>query len=243
MRVVLTLRRVIIGSIATLILLLVAAGAGWWFLVREDNDLATSAPAIPSDLVEPTQTEGATGAESLTFRIVPERSEAAYFAGEQLARLPVPSTAKGATNDIEGEFHLTADGFDLDGTEESKFTVNLSTLKSDEDRRDNRVQDALETSRFPTATFVIRDVTAVDSTLPPTEEHTFRLTGVLDLHGVQKVTEWEVRARRDGNVMTALATTTFRFDEFNITPPNIAGFVSVVGDITLQVQVVAEALS
>jgi hypothetical protein len=42
-------------------------------------------------------------------------------------------------------------------------------------------------------------------------------------------------------VFTALATTTFRYDEFGITPPNIAGFVSVEDEVTLQVSIVATA--
>jgi polyisoprenoid-binding protein YceI len=65
--------------------------------------------------------------------------------------------------------------------------------------------------------------------------------GVLDLHGVQKEVTWDVKARRDGNVITGLATVTFPFDDFNIPVLNIAGFVSVEDHITLQVQVVAQA--
>jgi polyisoprenoid-binding protein YceI len=64
---------------------------------------------------------------------------------------------------------------------------------------------------------------------------------MLDLHGVQKEVTWDVKAMRQGNVMTALATLEMLYSDFNITPPNIAGFVSVEDDVTLQVQIVAEA--
>ena len=53
------------------------------------------------------------------------------------------------------------------------------------------------------------------------------LTGKLDLHGVQKEVTWEVKALREGDVITALATLNILYADFNITPPNIAGFVSV----------------
>ena len=72
-------------------------------------------------------------------------------------------------------------------------------------------------------------------------EQDVQLTGVLDLHGVQKEVTWDVKARHDGNVITALATTKFNFSDFNIPVLNIAGFVSVQDGVTLQVQVVAQA--
>ena len=231
----------ILGAVIALGVLFVAAGAAWYFFVREDNELATNAPAIPTELVDASETPAANESGALTFRIIPDRSEAAYFADEQLASLGVPSTAKGTTNDIEGTFHLTQDGFDLDPALPSTFTVQLTTLTSNESRRDNRVQDALETSEFPTATFTASSVTGVDREMPLDEEHTFLLAGTLDLHGVQKEVTWEVQARREGNVMTALATVNFLFADFDITPPNIGGFVSVEDDVTLQIQVVAEA--
>ena len=58
--------------------------------------------------------------------------------------------------------------------------------------------------------------------------------------GKKEVT-WDVKARKDGNVITALATTKFPFSDFNIPVLNIAGFVSVQDDVTLQVQIVAQA--
>jgi polyisoprenoid-binding protein YceI len=235
-----SLLRIVVGAVTAVVVLFVAVGAGWWFFIREDNELATESPAIPTELVETTASAGSDG--SLTFRIIPDRSEAAYFADEKLASLPLPSTAKGSTQDITGEFHLTEDGFDLDPTRTSTFTVDLTTLKSDRDMRDNRVRnDGLQVDRFPTATFTATSVSGVQPDLPEGEEQTFQLTGIMDLHGVQKELTWEVKARLQGNVMTALATVNFRYEEFNIPVLNIANFVSVEDDVTLQVQVVAEA--
>jgi polyisoprenoid-binding protein YceI len=239
-----TLPRILLGSVIAIVLLIVAVSAGWWFFVREENELATSAPDIPSDLVDPTSSASTPSATegAVTFVIIPDRSGAAYFADEQLASLPLPSTAKGATNDIEGEFHVSEDGYALDPSGTSQFTVDLTTLTSDEDRRDNRVQnDALQTAQYPTATFTATSVSGIDTGLALDQEHAFQLTGILDLHGVQKEITWDVEARRQGNVMTALATVTFLYADFNITPPNIGGFVSVEDDVTLQVQIVAEA--
>lgn len=227
---------------------LAAAAAGWWVFVREDAQLATSAPAVPADLIEAsaTQTADASGSDStsetVTFRVIPERSEAAYFVDEELASLPLPSTAKGATTAIEGTLQLTADGVELVPGAGSQFSVALSTLTSDESRRDNRVQEALETGAYPMATFTIVSITGYDPAIPEGQEQPLALVGTLDLHGVQKQLTWEVKAVRQSNVLTALATTTIAFADFNITPPNIAGFVSVDDEATLQVQLVAETV-
>ncbi len=243
------------GAAAIIVLAAIAVG-GWWFFVREDAELATNAPEIPADLRTPTAASAAASAPAgtptttaattttggLTFTIISDRSEAAYFADEKLASLPLPSTAKGSTKDITGQFQLTADGFDLDISKPTTFTVDLTTLKSDKTMRDNRVQSqGLETGTYPKATFTATKVTGFDPSLPSDQEQTLQLTGTLDLHGVQKEVTWEVKANREGNIITALATLKFDFADFNIPVLNIANFVSVQDSVTLQVQVVAQA--
>ncbi len=242
-----SLKRTIIGGTLAIIALVAVAAAGWWFLIREDNKLATASPQIPKDLPSATaaatsSTGSPTGGSSLAFKIISDRSEAAFFADEKLASLPLPSKAKGTTKDISGQFQLTKEGFGLDPAVPSKFTVNLATLKSDKDMRDRRVQSiALETDKFPTATFTATKVTGFDRAIPAGDEQTLQLTGTMDLHGVQKELTWDVKARRDGNVITGLATVTFKFAEFNIPVLNIANFVSVEDAVTLQATIVAQA--
>ena len=231
-----------VGAGAAIVLLVLVA-AGWWFFVRETAELATEPPEIPQDLVGTSElpADGAGSSDNLTFQIIPADSEAAYFVNEQLASLPLPSTAKGVTNAIEGQLVLTADGTALASGADSSFAIDLTTLTSDESRRDNRVQDALETSSFPIATFTISGATGFDPAIPEGEQQDILLTGALDLHGVQREVTWEVAVFREGNVISALATVTFDFADFDITPPNIAGLISVADEATLQVQLIAQA--
>ena len=263
------LSRLATGSAVVAIIFAVAVGAGWWFFIRDDAKLATSAPTIPTDLVKGTAspavktvsagaTPGAAAATALaasvptipadaaaaggtTFTILSDRSEAAYFADEKLASLPLPSTAKGSTKGIAGKFHLKGDATSLDVSKPSSFTVDLTTLKSDQDRRDRRVQDTLETGTFTSATFTVTSATGFDPAIAAGKEQSLTLTGTMDLHGVKKQITWDVKARKLGNVITALATVTFPFEDFNMSPPSIVGFVSVQDHITLQVQIVAQA--
>lgn len=239
----------LLAALGLVALVVVVAAGGWWFFIREDNKLATSAPAIPQDLQKTAPASVTSGSGSpaatggaQTFTIVSDRSEAAFFADEKLASLPLPSKAKGTTKDINGSFTLTADGFALDTSKPTVFTVNLKTLKSDKSMRDSRVQGiALETDKYPTATFTATNVTGFDKSIPAGQEQTLQLTGKLDLHGVQKEVTWDVKARRDGAVITGLATVKFNFGEFNIPILNIANFVSVQDGVTLQAQIVAQA--
>jgi len=107
--------------------------------------------------------------------------------------------------------------------------------------RDQRVQEALETSQYPQATFSISSVSGYDPSIPAGEEQSLQLTGILDLHGVQKEVTWDVKAVREANVISALATLTVAFADFDITPPTFAQLVSIDDEATLQIQLIAAA--
>jgi polyisoprenoid-binding protein YceI len=107
--------------------------------------------------------------------------------------------------------------------------------------RDRRVQETLETSVYPTATFTASTVSGYDPSIPEGEEQALQLTGTLDLHGVQKEVTWEVKAYLQGDVISALATVTVPFADFNMTAPTFAQIVSIDDKATLQVQLIAQA--
>ncbi len=234
-------RGLIVRIAIVFVVLVVAAGAGWWFFIREDAKLATSAPAIPEEAKSSSAPAGSgTSTGSTRYSIIPEQSEAAFFANEKLAKLSLPSTAKGSTKVVQGTFYLTPNG--LDTTQESKFTVDLTTLKSDERQRDRQVQGrGLETAKYPTATFVATKIEGLPADFPAGQEVPLKLTGTMDLHGVQKQLTWDVKMRKEGNAISALATVTFKYADFGIPQLNIAGIVSVEDSVTLQMQVVAQA--
>jgi polyisoprenoid-binding protein YceI len=245
------IRRLLIAAPIVGLLVLAAAGAGWYFLIRSDASPLTNPLPIPSSLLNatpaPVIAAGTTGATATAvsssgqaFKIVPDQSEADYYVGETLASLGVPSTANGKTKAISGTFYLTGDGAALDTTQPSQFTVDLTTLKSDQSRRDARAQDALETSRFPTATFTAKSVTGYDPSTPAGQQQTLQLTGTLEIHGVQKEVTWELKITRQANVISALATLAFNFSDFGVTPPSLGGFVSVQDHGTLQAQIIAQ---
>ncbi|MER3459207.1 MAG: hypothetical protein C4309_11800, partial [Chloroflexota bacterium] len=169
----------------------------------------------------------------MRFTLVPEGSEARYRVREQLARLSFPSDAVGATKAISGQIVVNPDGTIL--SEKSKIVVDLTTLRSDENRRDNYIKNnTLQTSRFPTAEFVPREIRGLSSPLPASGEGTFQLIGDLTLHGVTRPVTWEVTARLDGQTLTGSATTSFTFADFNLTVPQVFVVLSVDETIRLE---------
>ncbi|HEY8766982.1 MAG TPA: YceI family protein [Dehalococcoidia bacterium] len=229
------MRNLLIAAPIVAVLLLVGAGAGWYFLIRSNASPLTDPLPIPSSLLNatpaPTIAAGTTGATATTasssgqgFKILSDQSEADYYVDEA----------------ITGTFYLTGDGAALDTTQTSQFTVDLTTLESDQSRRDSRAQTALETSRFPTATFTAKSATGYDPSIPANQQQTLHLTGTLEIHGVQKEVTWELKITRQANVISALATLDFKFSDFGVTPPSLGGFVSVQDHGTLQAQIIAQ---
>ncbi len=189
-----------------------------------------SVNAAPSDPSAPS----ASGDAPMRFTLVPEGSEARYRVREQLARLSFPSDAVGTTKAISGQIVVNPDGTIL--SEESKIVVDLTTLRSDESRRDNYIKNnTLQTNRFPTAEFVPREIRGLPSPLPASGEGTFQLIGDLTLHGVTRPVTWEVTARLDGQTLTGSATTSFTFADFNLTVPQVFVVLSVDETIRLEV--------
>jgi polyisoprenoid-binding protein YceI len=158
-------------------------------------------------------------------------SKAEYRVREQLARLNFPNDAVGTTETVSGAIVIRPDG---SFAPESKLTVDLRTLRTDEPKRDGFVrQNTLETERFPLAEFVPRRHKGLPVPVPASGTATFQLVGDMTLHGVTSETTWDAAATFAADSMTAKATTRFNFAKFKITVPKIFGLLSVDDDIRL----------
>jgi polyisoprenoid-binding protein YceI len=213
-------------------------------LVRSDDvDLETEAPAIPTQpsgqAAGPTPTARASTPDGV-FRFVvdPSGSKVTYVVREKLAALPVESNAVGTTTSISGELFLTTSGLHKESP--SKFQVDLRTLTSDESRRDNFIRtNTLQANRFPFAEFTIDQVTGWPANYVEGTEVSLELSGTMTIRGVTKPVTWEVKARRQGDTLTAIADTQFKMTDFGITPPNVQ--IAVAQDeVQLQVVLLAK---
>lgn len=176
-------------------------------------------------------------AAAVRYTVVPERSEARYRIREQLAGLNFPNDAVGSTRAIEGGIALDAQGRVVVG--QSRFTVDLRTLTSDQARRDSYVRrNTLETERHPMAVFVPTEARGLTGPPPQSGTVTFEVTGDFTVRAVTRRTTWQATATFNGPEVDVRARTAFRFADFELQIPRVASVLSVEDDIRLEVDLV-----
>jgi polyisoprenoid-binding protein YceI len=243
---------VLAGAGIAVVALLVVGAAVVWTLRSDDPNLLTEAPAIPTAVPSGVDAAPTLEAESVDppsatstdsdlpdgvrrFVVVAGDSSAKYVVEETLSGLP--ATAVGTTTDVTGEIYLTSDGL-YDGIE-SKFIVDLSTLATDESRRDNYVRsNVLQTSRFPFAEFVIESLDGFPAGYVEGEEASLTLNGNMTIKGVSQPLTFTVLARQAGDTLTATADTQFLMSDFGINPPQVT-IAKAKDGVVLQVVIIA----
>jgi polyisoprenoid-binding protein YceI len=240
-----------------LIAILAVAGGGIWYLFLRpagpapvslgSSTPATEAPtgAAPASAAPASATPGASAAagDGIEGTWTVDASVGSFddFSGsfvgyrvkETLASIGA-TEAVGRTPDVTGS--VTIEGTAITAAE---FTADLTTLRSDSDRRDGQLRrQALETDRFPTAAF--RLTSPADLGSMPAEGATLdvTVTGELTLHGVTKPVQIPLQARLAGGAVTIAGSLPIAFADYSITPPS-AGIVLSVEDrgvLELQLQ-------
>lgn len=171
--------------------------------------------------------------ERVRFVTAPEGNAARYRVREQLVGLQFPNDAVGETEAIEGVLVLEADGSVV--REESRFEVDLTTLKSDRSRRDGYVRrNTLKTEEFPKAVFIPTAIHGLPTPLPTEGDLVLRMEGELTLKGVTRTVTWDVTLRADGGEFTGRAATIFDFKTFELEIPRVRSVLSVVDEIRLE---------
>lgn len=239
-------------------MLLLAAGGGaaaWALFLRGDNvaplSLPSTAPAASSDGATSSASttpvaSGATGSlpaasgSAIDAASVPGTwsigadSVVGYRVRERLANLSADSDAVGRTSSITGTATIAGSGDSL-SVSTADFSVDMTTLESDKQMRDNRLRnDGIQTDQFPTATFKLTQGVAIPAEALTGAQVSVTLHGDLTLHGVTKTVDIPATAQLNGSVIQVLGSLDFPFSDFGISAPNIAGFVSVEDHGTLE---------
>jgi polyisoprenoid-binding protein YceI len=169
------------------------------------------------------------------LRLVPaaEGNEVRYRVREQLAGVNFPNDAVGVTGDVTGVLVLDPAGRLVPG--ESRFTVGLASLTSDQSRRDNFIRTrTLEVAEHPTAQLVVTALDGLPSPLPTAGRFTFRLIGDFTVKGVTLLTTWDVSAEAVAGGYRGTATTGFTFADIRLAKPRVASVLSVADQIRLE---------
>jgi polyisoprenoid-binding protein YceI len=217
-------------KVLVLILSLVTVATVAGFSGASSSDVALPVSVAPAEV------DGRAGQQTrrLKLTVSAQNSEARYRVREQLVGFELPNDAVGKTKSISGALVIESNGRIV--KEESKFSVDLRTLVSDQERRDGFIKNnTLETAEYPMAEFIPGAATGLPSTLPAVADLSFRLSGDLTLHGVTKPATWDVRGKMlASGEFTGTATTAFKFADFNLTVPRVRLVLSVVDSITLE---------
>jgi polyisoprenoid-binding protein YceI len=173
--------------------------------------------------------------EPATVRLVIDTvgTEVRYRVRERLVGNDLDNDAIGVTRKVYGQIALNADGAIIPG--ESKITIDVTGLKSDQDRRDNFVRRRLLlTDSNPTVVFHPTAIKGGPRTIPASGSSTFTIVGNLTVKGVTKPTTWTVNARYLPTAVLGSASTAFTFSDFSITQPRVPILLSVADTIRLE---------
>jgi polyisoprenoid-binding protein YceI len=198
--------------------------------------IAPTAAPKPTDPPKPT-TAPTTAASNELIRITLKEgsSEARFRVREQLAGVNLPSDAVGATKVISGTIIGKSDGTIV--KEQSKFRVDMRTLVSDREQRDNFLRrNVIESNQYPYSEFVPTEVKGFP--LPVKDgDIAFQLIGDLTIRNVTKPVTWDVAGKVTGNTGKGTAKTSFNFAYFNLTQPRVPLVLSIEDNIRLEVDV------
>ncbi len=235
---------------AAVVVGIVAVGSivfiGWYFFFRDDAPPRVSADRAAETLdSRSTNTTTAGGAGSAargldgTWTVDDSIGSFTDFTGsfagfrvqEELVGVGA-KTAVGRTPDVTG-------GLTIDGTTipKASFAVDMTTLTTDDARRDGAIRgQAIETSRFPTATFVLTKPIELGSIPAEGAMITVNATGNLTLHGVTKEVTIPLQTQRKGDAIAVVGTLEIPFADYAINKPSAAAVLSVEDRGEMEIQ-------
>jgi polyisoprenoid-binding protein YceI len=176
------------------------------------------------------------GAERYT--IVPGSSKATYRVNETFVGRGF-AVAVGSTGAFSGALYL--DKTRPSASRIDPITVDISKLASDSSQRDNRIRRSwLESSTYPTATFVTRRLEGLpDTPYAEGQELTFTIVGDLTVRDVTREVTWDARGQIVGDTFAGTATTQFNMTDFGFDPPEIAGVLKAENGVILELAIEA----
>ena len=240
-------RRRTIAALAgafAVVVVLAALGLAWFFRddapAAVDLDAAASGVAAQSESVTSPSTAVEASGVAGTWLVDTASGSFDYqqatgtFAGFRIAEelRSVGSTeAVGRTGDVTGELLIEATT-----VRAGSFTVDLTTITTNEERRDDKVQSALETSRFPSATFELTE--PIELGADAATGGTVEVTGVGDLtiHGVTKEVRLPIEAKLVDGTIVLVGSLDLTFSDYGVKVPTSPSVLSVDDHGKLEVQ-------
>jgi polyisoprenoid-binding protein YceI len=207
--------------------------------------VVTATEAAPTDqpaqAAESTDQPQADAGGTAHFSMVSEESRITYEVGETFIREGnVYNLAVGTTQGVSGEFIVNFDDPAQSGV--GPLTVDIQSLTSDSDRRDNTIRDRfLESARYPIVTFTPTGIDGVPETIEPGVEYTFTLVGDMTIRETTRPATFEVRGKLESGTITGQARTTFLMSDYGFGPIDMFGILKTEDEVRVTVDFVARS--
>jgi polyisoprenoid-binding protein YceI len=236
-----TRRRAVWGILTIVVLGSLAAFAGWYYFLGHsapgaasiDDAVSVAASARPVG-GSGSPSAGVTGSWKVDNAIGNYSDFTNSWAGFRVAEVldnVGESTAIGRTPGVSGQ--LTLDGQTLmAGT----INVVLTSLTSDQPRRDGAIQRTLDTTTYPTAVFVLTQPVSLPQ--PPADGVTYSVTaqGDLTIHGITNPVSVDLQAQLKNGLIAVVGSAPFSFADYGMTPPRAPIVLSVDDHGTIEFQ-------
>jgi polyisoprenoid-binding protein YceI len=200
--------------IVALVVVVVGVGAAVaWYVFGDD---APPKPTLSARDSESTVSGGAAASPDGTWRVSPgEKFYVGYRIKELFGGATIKRDAVGRTGDTTGTMTI-ANG----QVRTTRVEADVSTLESDRAARDSYIHDhALETDRFPQATFALSSPIALPASAKRGSDVHVSATGTLTMHGVTKPVTLQLDARWDGNAIEVAGTAPIKLADYGIERP------------------------
>ncbi len=121
----------------------------------------------------------------------------------------------------------------------TEVTVDMTSIVSDDSRRERAIRGAVDASRFSEATFVLTQPVALPDSVAAGTEFSIEATGDLSVKGTTKqvVVAIDAVVRGDG-IGVVVGTTEIVWEDFGVTPPSAPIVVSVQPSGVLEFQLI-----
>jgi polyisoprenoid-binding protein YceI len=236
-----TRSRVIAAVVAVVVIAGVALGA--YLFLRDDApdeaDIADAGQTLDDEGLEAASVDDVNGTWQVTAG-PGDTDETTTFVGyrvdEELGGGIGAQTAAGRTGDVTGTVTIADDQVTA-----ASFEVDMTTLQSDESRRDDQLKArGLETDTFTTAGFELTEPVALPADAATGEQLTFSAPGELTLHGVTKPVTIELQADLREGLIAVVGSTPIVLADYEIEAPEGGFVVSVADEGSLEFQLFLE---
>lgn len=217
-------RKLVLGVVG-LAVIGVAAFLVWWFAIKSDPKPRLTTTDLDKGLAgKSSSTSAAGGGRGVdgSWTVSSADSTVGFRIRESIAGA-LESDAVGRTTAVTGSLAISSG---TAGT--ATFSVPVATIKSDQSLRDTQMNRLMDTGKFPTATFTLKQPITLGAIPADGVTKKYTATGDLTLHGTTKSVTFPIDAKLTNGRIGVLGNIPVTFADYGLENPSNA--ITKVGD-------------